>query len=150
MSLQEKVSCMDELQTKQPVLFDSVAVQRQLGNELDDMQVLFDLLLVIHLALRIEEVELETVSQELHLAELRKFSEQMRFTQDLASNRQYQQVMQQYHDSHPELPLLVWAQKRMIEAGFADFGPSPTKHLMLAGVTLVNCVAKAGIRARLP
>lgn len=147
MSLPEKVACMDEIQSEQPVLFESVAIQRQLGNEFDDMQVLFDLLLVIHLALRCEGIELETVSQQLHLTELRKFSEQMRFTHDLDANT-YQQMMQQYHDDHAELALLVWVQRRMIEAGFADFGPSPTKHLMLAGVTMVNCVAESEIRAR--
>ena len=71
----------------------------------------------------------------------------MRFTHDLDANT-YQQMMQQYHDDHAELALLVWVQRRMIEAGFADFGPSPTKHLMLAGVTMVNCVAESEIRAR--
>lgn len=146
MHLQDKVACMDEVQAEQPVLFESVAIQRQLGNEFDDIQVLFDLLLIIHLALKSESIELETVTQELHVAELRKFSEQLRFARDLDATG-HQQVMQQYHENHAELPLLVWAQKRMIEAGIADFGPSPTKHLMLAGVTLVNCVAVAGIRA---
>lgn len=145
MSLQEKVRSMEEIQADQPVLFESVEIQRQLGNELEDMQVLFDLLLVIHLALQQAGIALQPVSRELHLAELRKFSEQMNFTRELDAAG-YQQVMQQYHANHAEVPLLLWAQKRMIDAGFADFGPAPVKHLMLAGVTLVNCIAVAELK----
>ena len=140
MSLQDKVHCMEEIRAAQPVLFESIEIQSQLGNELEDMQVLFDQLLTIHLALENVNIRLQPVTRELHLSELRKFSERMNFTRDLDA-AQYQQVMQQYHNNHAELPLLLWAQKRMIDAGFADFGPAPVKHLMLAGVTLVNCVA---------
>ena len=144
MSLPDKVHCMEEIRIAQPVLFESIEIQRQLGNELEDMQVLFDLLLTIHLALDNADISLQPVTRELHLAELRKFSEHMNFTRDLNAT-QHQQVMQQYHNNHAELPLLLWAQKRMIDAGFADFGPAPVKHLMLAGVTLVNCIAAVDV-----
>jgi len=59
MSLPDKVHCMEEIRVAQPVLFESIEIQRQLGNELEDMQVLFDLLLTIHLALDNANISLQ-------------------------------------------------------------------------------------------
>lgn len=142
LTLQQKSDWMEQIQQGNPVLFDSVAIQRELGHDPEHIQVLFDMLLTIFIAIELQGLKLTTISQQSYLSELHKFSQQLAFNRDL-NKEQYQQTMQHYHDTHKEPQLLLWAQQTMTESGFADMGRDESKQLTLAGITMVNCVADA-------
>ncbi len=137
----EKSVVMDKIKSSQPVLFDSIAIQRELGHDPDNIQILFDMLLVISIALDQANLQIPTVTQGEYLTELSKFSKQMSFSAGLEPE-QHAESQRQYRNHHSELTLLTWAQKVMTDAGFTDMGAAESKQLMLAGITLVNCVAQ--------
>jgi len=129
--LHDKAVMMENIQRENPVLFDSIAIQRELGHDPEYIQVLFDMLLKIQLAFELN-----------NKSELHKFSQQLSFGTGLSAE-QHQQTIQQLHDTHKEPELLLWAQRIMTQAGFADMGTVESKQLTLAGITMVNCVANA-------
>ena len=140
--LHDKAAMMDKIQRDNPVLFDSIAIQRDLGHDPEYIQVLFDMLLKIQLAFDLNNKSLPVISQQSYLSELHKFSQQLSFGSGLSAE-QHRQTIQQLHDTHKEPELLLWAQRTMTQAGFADMGTIESKQLTLAGITMVNCVANA-------
>ena len=145
--IQDKALVMQRIEQMQPVLFESVAIQRQLNHDPNNIQLLFDILLVLQLALDHAGIELQPISQNLYIAELNKFSQQLSFSAGL-TRIQHQQAMQQYFQSHKEPALLNWAQQTMAQAGVADMGRSESKQLTVAAMTLVNCIAIANVYER--
>ena len=140
--LQDKTVVMEKIQSENPVLFDSIAIQRDLGHVPEYIQVLFDMLLKIQLAFDLNNKSLPVISQQSYLSELHKFSQQLSFGSGLSAE-QHRQTIQQLHDTHKEPELLLWAHRTMTQAGFADMGTIESKQLTLAGITMVNCVANA-------
>ena len=65
--LQDKTVVMEKIQSENPVLFDSIAIQRELGHDPEYIQVLFDMLLKIHLAFELYNKSLPVISQQLSL-----------------------------------------------------------------------------------
>jgi len=84
LTLQQKSDWMEQIQQGNPVLFDSVAIQRELGHDPEHIQVLFDMLLTIFIAIELQGLQLTTISQQSYLSELRKFSQQLAFNRDLS------------------------------------------------------------------
>ena len=133
---------MEKIQLKNPVLFDSIAIQRELGHDSEHIQVLFDMLLKIQLAFELTNKSLPVISQQSYLSELHKFSQQLSFGSGLGTE-QHRQTIQKLHDTHKEPELLLWTQRIMTQAGFSNMGTTESKQLTLAGITMVNCVANA-------
>jgi len=57
----EKV--LDEIHFEQPILLSSVLVQHQMGNSMEQVEVLLNLLIIAHLALQYSGVKIRTVTE---------------------------------------------------------------------------------------
>ncbi|MFT4730958.1 MAG: hypothetical protein ACI9UN_005491 [Granulosicoccus sp.] len=82
-SLAEKELQFDTIFQEQPNLLASVLVQQQMGNTLEQMEVLLNLLLVIHLSLRQANVKLPTVSEDKQEQQLQRLIGTVLFMDDL-------------------------------------------------------------------
>ena len=139
MSMADKEAEFDVIYREQPNLLASVLVQQQMGNSLEQMDVLLHLLLVIHLSLREAGVVLETVSEKTQEQQLRRFVARVNFVEDLAEPLRTTALEDQLNE-FPEKWLYTHAINEMKEAGFAELEYENSKYLMLCGLNLVNCV----------
>ncbi len=139
MSMADKEAEFDVIYREQPNLLASVLVQQQMGNSLEQMEVLLHLLLVIHLSLKEAGVELKTVSEKTQEQQLRRFIGRVNFVEDLAEPL-YTKVLAEQLNNLPEKWLYAYAINEMRLAGFAELEYENSKYLMLCGLNLVNCV----------
>lgn len=139
MSLTEKELQFDTIFKEQPNLLASVLVQQQMGNTLEQMEVLLNLLLVIHLSLRQADVKLIMITEDKQEQQLQRLVATVKFMDDLdISSRDsafYQMIEQQ-----SEKWLFAYAWKLMIDAGFPYLEYENSKYLTLCGLNLVNCL----------
>ena len=141
MSLSEKETVMDEIYVQQPNLLASILVQQKLGNTLEQMDVLLNLLLVIHLALKKSGVRLETISEDEQEQQLRRFIAKVNFTEGLDAVS-YEKALQQSIE-HEEQLLFAYAHRVVMDAGFVYLQHENSKYLTMCALNLVNCVAAA-------
>ena len=136
----EKV--IDEIHQEQPNLLASVLVQNQLGNKLEDVEVLLKILIVIYLALKYSGVNLETITEQQQERELAKYTEHLRLLDGLNQTDQ-NTAIDQFSDSKSEKLLMAYVIGMMVEVGFTKRKNENAKFLVMAGVNLVNCVCIA-------
>lgn len=139
MTMAEKEAEFDIIYKEQPNLLGSVIVQQQMGNTLEQIDVLLNLLLVVHLSLREAGVRLPTVTEEEQERQLKLLVARIRFSEDLEDSL-FNQALQQMMDDHPEKYLFAYALNEITQAGFATIKKESAKYLMMAGLNLVNCI----------
>jgi len=139
LTLAEKELQFDTIFQEQPNLLASVLVQQQMGNTLEQMEVLLNLLLVIHLSLRHAEVTLQTVSEDKQEQQLRRLIGTVKFMDDLDRSSR-DSAFHQMIEQQSEKWLFAYALNLMVGAGFPDLEYENSKYLMLCGLNLVNCI----------
>ena len=144
MSLKEKETQFDEIYKEQPNLLASVLVLHKMGRTYEEMDVLFHILLVIHLSLKESGTKIETVSEDLQEQQLTRYIGHVKFMDDLTDKDQ-ERALSDYMENHGEMPLMAYAITQMREAGFPYKRDEDSKQLMLCGMNLVNCIAAAKI-----
>lgn len=144
MTLKEKEAVIDEIYIEQPALLASILVQKQMGNTLEQMDVLINILLVAHLALKEDGVKLVKVSELEQDKEMAKYVGHVRFSEGLSGEVEAEAI-QQYIDSHDEKLLLSFAYNEMVRSGFADLKYENSKYLIMAGMNIVSCIAAAEV-----
>lgn len=142
MNLKKKEAVFDEIYIEQPNILGSILVLKQMGNTLEQMDILINVLLVAFLALKEAGLKLETVTEYEQGRELSRFVEQVQFTEGLSSIAE-SDAMQQYIDAHEEKVLLAFAYTEMLNAGFTELKHENSKYLILAGINVVNCISAA-------
>ena len=145
MSLAEKEAEFDIIFREQPNLLGSVIVQQQMGNTLEQMDVLLNLLLNIHLAFREAGVSIPTVSEELQEQELSRLVGQVKFTDGL-DKQSFDTVLKKMIDNHPEKWLFSLAMHEVSRAGFLMLQNESSKYLVLCALNLVQCVAAVDLK----
>ena len=144
MNLKEKEVILDEIYVEQPNLLGSVVVLNQIGNTLEQIEVLLNILLIAHLALKESGIKLAKVTEGEQERELSKFMGHVKFTEGLSSSSELT-AMRQYIESHEEKILLAYVHKEMLESGFHDLKYENSKYLIMAGFNIVNCISAAKI-----
>lgn len=139
MSLAEKEAEFDVIYHEQPNLLASVLVQQQMGNSLEQMEVLLNLLLTIHLSLREAGIVIQPVSEKIQEQQLRRFIGRVNFVEDLREPQRSNALEEQLND-FPEKWLYSYALNEMKNAGFPELEYESSKYLTLCGLNLVNCV----------
>ena len=142
LSLTDKESACDEIFREQPNLLASVLVQQQMGNTLEEVDVLLNILIVLHLAVKVAGVRIGVISelqQEDHLA---KLTASVIFSEGMDSHLVNSSI-KQYISNHKEPIMLAYVTDTMKDAGFFENMKKCSKYLVLAGVNLVNCIANA-------
>jgi hypothetical protein len=138
-SLAEKELQFDTIFQEQPNLLASVLVQQQMGNTLEQMEVLLNLLLVILLSLRQANVKLPTVSEDKQEQQLQRLIGTVLFMDDLDRSTR-DSAFNQMIEQQSEKWLFAYAWKLMIDAGFPYLEYENSKYLTLCGLNLVNCL----------
>jgi hypothetical protein len=83
MDLIESEKVVDEIYLEQPNLLASVLVQNQMGNKLEDVDVLLNILIVTFLALKYSNVKLEMITENIQEKEMAKFAGHFEFLEGL-------------------------------------------------------------------
>jgi hypothetical protein len=140
MTLQDRVQLADEIHQQQPTLLASVLVLHRMGVTMPQLDVAVDILLVTYLAMKTSGHPWPVISEQLQERCLRRLTEKILFTEGLDAETHRGAVEQQVTE-HPEPHLLAFVHGRLGEHGLAGVMTEAEKHLMLAMLNLVECVA---------
>ena len=136
----EKV--MDEINIEQPNLLGSVLVQHQMGNKLEHVEVLLNILIVTHLALKYSGVKIEKITEKQQEKELAKYTGHIRFLEGLNDDCK-SEAINQFTEDKSEKILMAYVVNTMVEAGLTKLPNESAKFLMMSGINIVNCVGIA-------
>jgi hypothetical protein len=142
LDIKDKELICDEIFIEQPNLLASVLVQQQMGNKLEEIDVLLDILIVLHLAVEESGKRIQKVSEEDQEHQLKVLSATIRFSEGM-NNSLVQSSINQYIANHNEKLLLAYVLGAMKDAKFFENNKENSKYLIMAGVNLVNCIANA-------
>lgn len=140
LNIKDKESICDEIYKEQPNLLASVIVQKQLGNSLQDIDVLLNILIVLYLALNDAGISISKVTTEEQEHQLNILKSTILFSEGLSDNLVKSSV-NQYISNHKEPILLSYVIKTMQAAGFFEKTYENSKYLAQAGMNLVDCIA---------
>jgi len=140
MNIRQKEVVMDEIFKSQPNLLASVLILAQMGNSLEQVGILIDLLLVIHELVRASGKTLKLVSESELDQQVSRFVAHLKSSENLGSEKA-NRAIDAYVKSHPEKVLLAYAIDEMQKAGFTELQHEASKLLFISGIGLVNCVA---------
>jgi hypothetical protein len=142
MSLKEKEQICDKICAAQPNLLGSVLAQASLGVSMATVDVLLNILIVVHLAVQNSGQVLALVMEEDLERELRRFTASVRFTEGLDTGA-FAQSIGQTTAYKREKFLLAYVVETMLRAGLVGQRDKKEKFPILVGVNLVNCIAAA-------
>ena len=142
LNIKDKELICDKIYKDQPNLLASVLVQQQLGNSLQDIDVLLNILIVLHLALNDAEITISKVTEEEQEHQLRILKSSILFSDGLSDNLVKSSV-NQYISNHKEPILLAYVIDTMQAAGFFEKKHENSKYLSQAGLNLIACIANA-------
>jgi hypothetical protein len=142
MNLKEKEQICDQIYAAQPNLLGSVLAQASLGVSMATVDVLSNMLIVVHLAVENSGQVLASVSEDDQERELKLFTAMVRFSEGL-DPRSFSQSVQQTTAYRREKFLLAYVIDTMQRAGLVGQGDENMEIPVLAGINLVNCVATA-------
>ncbi|NRB23699.1 hypothetical protein [Shewanella sp.] len=142
MNLKEKELICDELFREQPNLLASILVQQQMGNTAEEVDVLLNILIVLHMAVKGAGVKISMVTELQQQDQLSKLTASIAFSSGMDSQSVNSSITQ-YISNHKESILLVFVTDSMKRAGFFEKTKECSKYLIFAGVNLVNCLSNA-------
>lgn len=142
MSLIESEKVVDEIYLEQPNLLASVLVQNQMGNKIEDVDVLLNILIVTFLALKYSNVKLEMITENLQEKEMAKYAGHFEFIEGL-DQENTGEAINQFTDNKSEKLLFAYVVGAMMEAGFTKRKNESAKYLLMTGINIVNCVCVA-------
>jgi hypothetical protein len=144
MDLTESEKVVDEIYIEQPNLLASVLVQNQMGNKIEDVEVLLNILIVTFLALKYSDVKLEMISESLQEKEMAKYAGHFEFLEGL-NQQNTEEAINQFSKNKSEKLLLSYVIGAMMEAGFTKRKNENAKYLLMSGINIVNCICVAKI-----
>lgn len=140
LTMKEKEAIMDQIYKQQPNLLGSILVQQQMGNTLEQMDVLLNILIVCWLAVKESGKKLSLITEDDQDRNLNRYVAQVNFIDDLGSSTN--KALQQYIDDHSEEFLFAYVHKQVTDAGFHVLQEEHSKYLTMAAMNLVNCIAE--------
>ena len=149
MTFQDRERLAEEVHARQPNLLFSVLVLQRYGASLVDIEVVLNLLLVFHEAMKISGINWPAISEEVQERCLTRLSGRVRFIEALTPEQQTQAVSNAVGD-HPEKQLLAYVFGKFKENGLLGIRTEAEKMLMLAALNLVECIAETAPRKKRP
>jgi hypothetical protein len=154
MSLAQKSALIDVIYVEQPNLLASVLVQTKFGATEQTIELLLELLIVCHLAMRASGYEWPVITEEEQERQLSRMVGAVRFSEELTDPCAGDAARHQYVLTHPEPALLALVMDRCNQ-WLADLAQRHTeqesdKYVMLAANNMVNCIAYAPVQRRRP
>ena len=149
MSFTERERLADEVHARQPNLFFSVLVLQRYGATLVQMEVVLNLLLVFHEAMKISgsgsASKWPVISEDVQERCLKRISGRVRFIKGLSPRLRSQATADAVGD-HPEQQLLAYVFSKFKESDLLGIKTEAEKMLMLAALNLVECIAETAPR----
>lgn len=145
MSFAQREQLANELFAQQPNLLASVLVLDRTGAAPRHLETVLDALFVTWLATKAGRASWPLISEGMQESHLQRLAARMRFTEGL-STEQRDQMLQQYIDDHPEPHLLAFVYAHLRDSGVLSLSNEPHKHVVLAALNLVECIAHAAPR----
>lgn len=142
MGLREKESVLDRVYAQQPNLLGSVLAVRSFGVDMATLDVLLDILTVLHLAVEESGQVLAKVTEDDQERELRRYAASVRFAEGLSGDA-FAQSFRQTVAYKREPVLLAHVMDVLKRSGIADVRDEASKYCVLAAMNLVNCIATA-------
>ena len=142
MDIKEKEQVCDTLYAEQPNLLASVLTLPSLGVSMETVDVLLNILIVLHLAVEKSGQVLAVVSEQEQERQMQHFAATVRFADDL-DEQSFVQSIQQTTAYKKEKFLFAYVIDTMQRAGFVHDPAESAKYPMMAGINLVNCIATA-------
>jgi len=142
MSVKDKEFVCDEIFIEQPNLLASVLVQVKMGNTMEEVDVLLDILIVLYLAHKESGEKIERITEDEQEHELRIYAEVLKFTEgmDLIA---VVSSFNQYFPSQDDRILFDYVVSKMKDARFFENQKECSKYLLMAGINLINCIRNA-------
>ena len=142
MSIKDKEVVCDEIFIEQPNLLSSVLVQAQMGNTLEEVDVLLEILIVLYLALKESGEKIEKISEEEQAHELSVYAEVIIFTEGMDACTVVSSF-NQYFENQDDRMLFEYVVGKMKDARLFENQKECSKYLLMAGMNLINCIRKA-------
>ena len=142
MDLKEKEQVCDAIFTMQPNLLGSVLVQKPFGASMETIDVLLNMLIVLHLAIDKSGQALATISEEEQRRQLELFAATVNFSEGM-DDKSVSESIRQCAAYKREKFLLAYVIETMKHSGFFDDQAENAKYPIIAGINLVNCIANA-------
>jgi hypothetical protein len=142
MDITAKEKIADEIYREQPNLLASVIVLNQMGNRLEHVEVILNILMVSYLALKNSGIKINKVSEKIQQKELEKLVNHANLTKNIDSKKEFEAMSRFVYDKSEEI-LMAFVLSTMEEAGLADLPKESSKYLMMSGINIVNCIGAA-------
>ena len=144
MSFQDRDRLADEVHSRQPNLLYSVLVLQRYGATLVQIEVVLNLLLVFHEAMKISGGSWPVISEDVQGRCLGRVSGRVRFIE--VSPQLQAQVTADAVSDHPAQQLLAYVFGKFKESDLLGIKTEAEKMLMLAALNLVECIAETASR----
>ena len=142
MSLKERSLLADEVHAQQPNLLYSVVVLHKFGASLAQIEVVLNVLLVFHEAMKSSGKTWPVITEDFQERCLNRILGRMRFIEGLTPPQQAQTVTDVIMD-HTEQPMLAYVMGKLREHHLIVIESDAHEKLMLVVLNLVECIAQA-------
>lgn len=145
MKFAERERLTDEVHAGQPNLIYSVLVLQRYGATLVQIEVVLNILLVFHEAMKISGGNWPVICDDVQERCLMRVSGRVRFIEGLSPQLQAKTIADAVGD-HPEQQLLAYVFGKFKESDLLGIKTEAEKMLMLAALNLVECIAETAPR----
>ena len=142
MDIKEKERVCDTIYAAQPNLLGSVLVLRSFGISMPTIEIVLDILIVIHLAIVESGQVLATVTEDDLDRELSRYTASVRFSEGLDA-ASFMRSLEQTTAYRKESLIFAYVLSTLTRSGIATRKEEKAKFPMLAAINLVNCIATA-------
>jgi hypothetical protein len=140
MTFQQKEHLGDEIHRMQPDLLGSVIVMHRLGVSYAKIEFLLEIVWICYQAMKESGLVWPKITVDDFDRQATIYIATVKFGENLSEPLQLQ-LMQQFIDGHPEQYLLAFVQDALAQWMARIIPEESDKHIMLAAITVVNCIA---------
>ena len=142
MDIKEKERVCDTIHATQPNLLASVMALRSFGISMPTIEIVLNILIVLHLAIVESGQVLATVTEDDQDRELSRYTASVKFAEGLDA-ASFVRSLEQTTAYKKERFLIAYVLSTLMHSGIATQNEEKAKFPMLAAVNLVNCIATA-------
>ncbi|MFK5892527.1 MAG: hypothetical protein QM504_04835 [Pseudomonadota bacterium] len=142
MDTKKKEILCDEIFVEQPNLLASVLVQQQMGNELQEIDVLLNVLMVLYIAIKESGHKISKITENEQEHQMKLFSATVKSTEGM-KDIFIETSLNKFIEDHKESNLLSYVVGEMRSANFFKNRKESSKYLIMAGINLASCIATA-------
>jgi hypothetical protein len=146
MTFRQREQLAEEVHAQQPNLFFSVLALQRHGASLEQLEVVLNLLLVFHEAMKGSGKRWPVISEVMQERCLARVSGRVRLIEGLTPQQQGQATSDAV-GKHPEKQLLAYVFLKFKDSDLLGIETEAEKMLMLVALNLVECIAEAAPRA---